>query len=114
MRRWDDKKFSMNINTETQKQEVLYNLKEVAQILNLPHIGSVNLSWYLKELKIIHPYNIPLQEYLDRGYFVVGYGTRNLRSKRKYSRTLITESGLKWLQEYIFPKIIETEKELNN
>jgi hypothetical protein len=83
----------------------LYDMKAAAESLNIPKIGSINLYWHLKRLGITDRSNVPNKQYLEFGFFTIGLGTKNLTSPRLYPKTLVTQTGLTWLQEAIAPAI---------
>ena len=109
-----NKKIIMEETLQTKVASKLYSMKEVAEILNIEGIGTTNLYWYFKQLNLIGNYNYPNSLLMHKGYFKVGYGTKNTHSQKSYPKTLVTEVGLKWLTENIFNQIRELEKEREN
>ncbi|MDY7585923.1 phage antirepressor KilAC domain-containing protein [Vibrio cholerae] len=67
-------------------------------------LGPVTLFRIMRELKILIPqgqnYNIPYQEFIDRGYFTIKQGTFETGEETRISHTpLITGKGEIWLQK---------------
>ncbi|QXC58681.1 phage antirepressor KilAC domain-containing protein [Vibrio mimicus] len=67
-------------------------------------LGPVTLFRIMRELKILIPqgqsYNIPYQEFIDRGYFTIKQGTFETGEETRISNTpLITGKGEIWLQK---------------
>ncbi|HAS6026243.1 TPA: hypothetical protein I7142_19935 [Vibrio vulnificus] len=72
-------------------------------------LGPVTIFRILRELKIFMSrgdgYNLPYQEYVDRGYFSVKQGTYETNSQTRISHTaMITGKGEIWLRK----KLIDT------
>ncbi|HDI3291967.1 TPA: phage antirepressor KilAC domain-containing protein [Vibrio cholerae] len=67
-------------------------------------LGPVTLFRIMRELKILIPqgqnYNIPYQEFIDRGYFTIKQGTFETGEETRISHTpLITGKGEIWLRK---------------
>ncbi|EOX4257388.1 phage antirepressor KilAC domain-containing protein [Vibrio cholerae] len=67
-------------------------------------LGPVTLFRIMRELKILIPqgqnYNIPYQDFIDRGYFTIKQGTFETGEETRISHTpLITGKGEIWLQK---------------
>jgi hypothetical protein len=99
----------MQENSSLNEDQKLYSIKEVAENFNIRSVGSGNLLYYLKQFNILDYNGLPEEEY--RQYFRTKYGTKNLKSSTLYPKLMVTEEGLKWLEETYKDKIIiENEK----
>lgn len=54
-------------------QDAFYNLREVADHLQIKGLGRNNLSAFLKDRQVLMLNNIPYRQYLDLGYCDVYY-----------------------------------------
>ncbi len=82
---------------------------KLGQFAKAVGLGPVTIFRVLRELKILmsrgDSYNIPYQDYVERGYFTVKQGTYETNSQTRISHTaLITGKGEIWLRK----KLLET------
>ncbi len=82
---------------------------KLGQFAKTMGLGPVTIFRVLRELKIFmsrgDSYNLPYQEYVERGYFTVKQGTYETNSQTRISHTaLITGKGEIWLRR----KLLET------
>ncbi len=82
---------------------------KLGQFAKTMGLGPVTIFRVLRELKIFmsrgDSYNLPYQEYVERGYFTVKQGTYETNSQTRISHTaLITGKGEIWLRK----KLLET------
>lgn len=77
------------------------SMNEAAKVLNFPGVGSVKLYEFLRAHAVLmsHPdrWNLPYQDYVERGWFRVKPGTfhkRNHREAENYRKTTVTPKGL--------------------
>ena len=78
-----------------------YSMAESAKLLKLPY-GNVTLFRKLRDLGILDKNNIPLQEYVNRGYFIVI--TKPIVKGTVTENTLITRVTAKGI-DYIARKL---------
>lgn len=79
----------------------LLTMDETAKIINVEGMGRNTMFKKLREAHILNSSNIPLQEYVNRGYFKVKEKLIKRTEKDfmvKY--TLVTQKGLMWLCKY--------------
>ncbi|EMK6669900.1 phage antirepressor KilAC domain-containing protein [Vibrio fluvialis] len=81
----------------------------IGQFAKAVGLGPVTIFRILRELKIFmsrgSSYNLPYQEFVERGYFTVKQGTYDTNSETRISHTaMITGKGEIWLRK----KLIET------
>ncbi|HCE2195142.1 phage antirepressor KilAC domain-containing protein [Vibrio parahaemolyticus] len=82
---------------------------KLGQFAKTVGLGPVTIFRVLRELKIFmsrgDSYNLPYQDYVERGYFTVKQGTYETNSQTRISHTaLITGKGEIWLRK----KLLET------
>ncbi|EOC1818455.1 phage antirepressor KilAC domain-containing protein [Vibrio parahaemolyticus] len=82
---------------------------KLGQFAKTVGLGPVTIFRVLRELKIFmsrgDSYNLPYQEFVERGYFTVKQGTYETNSQTRISHTaLITGKGEIWLRK----KLLET------
>ncbi|EJI1423110.1 phage antirepressor KilAC domain-containing protein [Vibrio parahaemolyticus] len=82
---------------------------KIGQFAKTVGLGPVTIFRVLRELKIFmsrgDSYNLPYQEFVERGYFTVKQGTYETNSQTRISHTaLITGKGEIWLRK----KLLET------
>lgn len=81
----------------------------IGQFAKTVGLGPVTIFRILRELKIFmsrgSSYNLPYQEFVERGYFTVKQGTYETNSETRISHTaMITGKGEMWLRK----KLVET------
>ncbi|WP_225923963.1 phage antirepressor KilAC domain-containing protein [Vibrio alfacsensis] len=82
---------------------------KLGQFAKTVGMGPVTIFRVLRELKILmsggDSFNLPYQQYVERGYFAVKQGTYSTNSETRISHTaMITGKGEMWLRK----KLIET------
>lgn len=85
-------------------RENLFKLSEAVSVLKKDSTTELGVYGIYKEMKnrgILNKYNRPYPEYIEKGYFkLVPY------PKNKYVKSsFVTEDGLKWLLQILFPNI---------
>jgi phage antirepressor YoqD-like protein len=78
-----------------------------SKILSIKNVGSNNLFLFLRTNDILEYNNSPKEKYLQLGYFTIGSGTKNAVYNPRFSKTIVTELGLKWLIEKQKDKIVK-------
>lgn len=78
----------------------LYPVGDAAKVLNLS-FGEITMFDLLRRDKFLMSNNMPYQEYINAGYFVVRAKTYKKPdgSKKAYSQTYVTTKGLDWLRK---------------
>lgn len=76
---------------------------EVAKILNVPGLGRNNLMALLRDMRVLRQNNEPYQQYVDRGYFklVEVDKTDSTGHTRVFSKTVVTQKGIHWIQQQL-------------
>ena len=76
------------------------SIGEVAKVLAIPGLGQNNLFKRLRELHILDDRNVPMQEFVDRGYFRVieQRYTVPAGETRIHLKTLVYQKGLDYLR----------------
>src|ERR1700735_5122148 len=92
------------------KYEKAFDMRHAAQVLKIDGVGGNLLFEFLRYAGVLGKGNIPKESYLHIGYFEIRYGSRNPKF-RSFPKTMITESGLKWLIEEMADKIREWANE---
>ncbi len=72
------------------------NLKTMGEIAKILHTGRTRLFEFLRERKILMNNNLPYQQYIDAGYFVVKAIPIKNR-KEDYSQVFVKSKGELWL-----------------
>lgn len=83
-----------------------YSVKEVAKMLHIKGVGQNNLFKILRERKYLMTNNLPYQNYVEQGLFVVKAITTPIKGKNvNMTITRITPKGLDWLRKDLGEKI---------
>lgn len=87
--------------------DTVITVNEAAKIVNLKH-GPNELFKVLRESKIINKRNIPMQSYVEEGYFkVISSKFHRLDGKiLHYAKTMVTPKGLKYIMDLIMKREI--------
>lgn len=82
------------------------SIADVAKVLGIRGVGQNNLFKSLRELHILDERNIPLQEYVDRGYFRVIEQKYTVPSgeTRISLKTLVFQRGLDYIRKIVSTK----------
>jgi len=86
--------------------EDVVSLRTAAKLLKLPYGGTI-LAEKLrdKDIPMEQPWNIPYQQYVNQGYFVVDEVIKDVGEKEfVFPTTRITQAGLKWLSRLLKKK----------
>ncbi len=76
-----------------------YTVQEAAKMMG---VGSITLFRTLREANVINVNNTPYQQYIDQGILAVKQREwATSTGPRFYSRTMITNKGIKWIQEHL-------------
>ena len=78
------------------------SIAEVAKVLAIPGVGQNNLFRILRDKKILNHENVPMQEYVDRGYFRVIEQKFSARGEpRIYLKTLVYKRGMDYIRKVV-------------
>lgn len=78
------------------------SIGEVAKVLAIHGIGQNNLFRILREKRILNHENVPMQEYVDRGYFRVLEEKFTHRGEvRIYLKTLVYQRGMDYIRKVV-------------
>lgn len=78
------------------------SIAEVAKVLAIPGIGQNNLFRILRTKRILNHENVPMQEYVDRGYFrVIEQKFTAHGEVRIYLKTLVYQRGLDFIRKVV-------------
>ena len=85
-----------------------FSVSETAKVLKLP-FGSKTLFKKLREMRVLMADNVPYQDFINRGYFVVDQYLVQMRNNSEVKKvTKVTAKGRYWLAR-IFGKVPEKE-----
>lgn len=92
---------SHNILKQIANTDELLTMDQVAKIINVPKVGRNKMYRVLRENKIVNSRNVPMQEYVNRGYFKLK-DKLITRSSGNFTvvTTLCTQKGLMWLCKF--------------
>ena len=78
------------------------SIAEVAKVLAIPGVGQNNLFRILRDKKILNHENVPMQEYVDRGYFrVIEQKFSAHGEPRIYLKTLVYQRGMDYIRKVV-------------